>query len=406
MRRISLIPKLCVTLMFLNLYVFTVVFKTTIPYCTQLTTVMALAFVLFGSIRNGKLFVRAYKGLYPTIGYFLFIFITVCVLSLSNNYDISNTFSLFEMILLGIIVCFICWCDKSYEFVYLLCILVAVIDAVYAVVTAQGFNVRLRLANNVSENTAGLIFLMGILSSYLTKNKLLNPYIKLIINIVLIIAIVLTGSRQALLQSTIVYFYWFMPQIKNFFSTKIRVKQIVFFAVLVCLCIAFINSTLALDLLDSKLVERLFGENTATHTSDAIRFKLYYIGIDLMLSSPLYGNGYKNNPYTHSTYMEVLGGSGLLGFIIFFLPLFIRIKKIFDGMRVVSLKEDKWNLRSKLLCMVLLFVMMFFRAYHYYMPSFVLMILGMTDFAYGQGPKSTQDEYSSSVRNFNVKVAK
>lgn len=404
MMKISTIPKLCVTLMFLNLYVFTVVLKTTIPHCTQLTAIMALFFVLFGSIRNGKLLVRAYKGLYPTIVYFLFVLCSGCVLFFSNGFDISKTFGLFEMIVLGIIVCFICWYDKSYEFIYLLFILIATIDAVYAVVTAQGFNIRLELANNVSENTAGLLFLMGILGSCLTKNKLFTPYVKLIINIVMLIAIVLTGSRQALLQSALIYLYWFLPKIKNFFTTKKRISQLAFLCFLICLGIAFINSSLATDILDSKLVDRLTGENAATQTSDARRLELYSIGFDVMLSSPLYGNGYKNNPYTHSTYMEVLGGSGLIGFIIFFAPLIIRIKKIFDGMREAVLREEKQYFSSKLLCIVLLFVMMFFRAYHYYMPSFLLMILGMTDFDYEQTSKCKQDEHSSCLRNSKMKV--
>lgn len=397
MRSRVIIPKICLALMLFNLYVFTVVFKKTIPHCTQITTLAALANIIFFSLGDRKMTNTAYRDLYPLVGYAVFVLFTGALLGLYANYPIEKTFGLFELLVFAIIICYVCYIERSYEYIYLLSVFIAVIDAVYAIVTNQNLNTRMVLANNVSENVAGLLFTVGVIGSYLSKSKFMNRYIKLFVNLILLTGMVLTGSRQAVLLSAIVYLNWIFPSIKGrFIGGKFRIADLVFSVVIVALVITLLNSSIISDFQQTKFYARIIGENASTVTSDAQRGNLYRMGIEDMKSSPIWGVGYKNTTsYTHSTYMEVLGGTGFLGALLFFLPLIKKFLLYVRNIRSALSEEEKKHCKDKLLIMIVLFVMMLFRAIHYYMPSMIILVIGITSF---DKTDELVEEYTGIVR--------
>ncbi len=375
--------KASLSLFLIEMFLFPALFHTSLPYVTELTTLFSLFMIVLDCFQRKDLFTNLFNGVKGMAVYVLYILYSGAVMMFTSRYSITKIVPAFEMIVLLIIVIYIAISDGNMEFIAFLGILMATVLGICGITQGEELNMRLELASNLSANVTGLLLIFGILCTYLTRSRFFNSYIKLAINIICLMAIVLTASRQALLLAAIIYVAWIIRTYKIYRDPKkigkINPKGIVF--VLVCVLVFFgLRSAGYFEELEAtKLFDRLTGENVATEESDEARGRLYEVGWEAFIESPIFGCGYDNlKAYTHSTYMEVLGGTGLIGFMLFYFPFFGRIKKCIVGLR----KQDplrKGVYYDQLTIIIVLFAMMFFRAVHYYIVSQIIIGLIFTN---------------------------
>ena len=265
-----------------------------------------------------------------------------------------------------VVVCFDCWYISSkignHDWVYKTFKYVAVVCMLQVIIHGQpywnGVWVTTMSSTN-NPNTLGLILLIGILSFALTTNneKTLSFVIALCANVAMLYAIILTGSRKCLLAATAVCIFWLISYTRMMFGRHMRKK---FFVVLLCaivagyLCMSYIDTYFQ----DSAAFERLTQLFQEGGTS--ARVGLYEDAIEFWKTSPIIGIGFRQYQvwsshgfFSHSSYAEVLSCGGIVGILIFYIPL---LKCLYAcTMNEISKNTDKENtFRTR---MVLLFLL-------------------------------------------------
>lgn len=204
---------------------------------------------------------------------------------------------------------------------------------------------------------------------------------KLVINALYITVLVLTASRQSLLAIAIVYFSWLVCSRITEERHIIRVRDVVFFSISFCLVIWLLSSDIFTIFERTKQYARLTGTSRSTTISDSTRTGLYEYGFQLFLSNPILGWGYRNiMHYTHSTYMEVLAGTGLMGFLLFYIPIIRLFSSTIANMR----KSEEYNIKmyycKRIVIFIVIFTIMLFRATHYYNIAILIMSMLYCDY--------------------------
>lgn len=362
-----------------DMFVFPALFSKTIPLVTEGTMILSLIVIFFDCIDQEKLWNQIINSIFPMIVYVMYAVACGFLFMLINDYDISLVIPAVEMIAIMIIVTYITLQDGNMDYIAFVGIILAGTLGVYTLFNLdtliRSLNDRLALSGNMSSNTTGLLMFFGVLSTYIIKNKYINSYVKLFVNILCVVVIVLTSSRQSLLLVGIVYVFWLLRVLKNnqMLKGKIKWQSVVFMAVVLSLAIYAIYAGVLDQFFETKLFNRLNENNTATSVSDNARMNLYKLGFEEFFDSPILGCGYNDlSSYTHSTYTEVLGGTGMIGFVLFYFPIFNGFWKMMT--KTKSLSENEKKVRTNILLMtILLFVMMIFRAVHYYIVSQILL---------------------------------
>lgn len=375
------IVKIFLLLFLIDMFVFPVVLKQTIPYVTELTIVASIGVILFDCRGNKDLFNKIFVTVSPMLIYTLYAFAVGCVLMFLNNYDISLIFPLAEMILLMIIVVYVIFADGNINYIAFLGIFLSLVLGLYTIINMDtlmdSLNDRLSLSGNMSSNTTGLLMIFGVLSTYLIKSRFINKYVKLLVNVLCISVIILTASRQSLLLCALIYGIWLLRVFHDRKASggKIKLSTLNFAVVACILVLGFFSTDMPEQLAETKMFYRIIGDNSATSVSDNARSLMYEIGMNTFFDSPFVGCGYNDLPsYTHSTYMEILGGTGLIGFLLFYIPLFQKIHKYILRLKSGGMNADRTAF-DVLMVVIVLFVMMFFRAIHYYIISQIMLTI-------------------------------
>lgn len=205
---------------------------------------------------------------------------------------------------------------------------------------------RLLIGNNA--NYSGLIA-VGMMSFFLysvIKNKCQNK-LYLIIAISLMVIGLLSGSRKAVL-SIVVYFvlyYLFFEPSKNYIKTLGRVIAI--FGALFISYVFIMNNNMLYNTIGNR-VESLFGflfREEAADGSVNTRMNMITIAVDIIKSHPLRGIGANNykyytyyNTYSHNGYTEILCSFGIIGAVIYYLPVIRLLRE--------SIKNWKINIQD------------------------------------------------------------
>lgn len=380
--------KICYGIMMLHLYFISSAFGTIIPHCTQIMTVACMLIIALVSIKERNVLSDIYIHIKPMLFYFAYILISGCILFFFEGYQLSTVFQFFEKILFITILLYIIREDRSVKYVSYIGVILATCVSLYVISSTSSIIGRVRLSATISENSLGLICLYGIVGLYFLKSKLINSYIRLFLNIIFVITIILTASRQTLLLLILVYLFQFHKVKNSFFSGgKLRIKtaSIIFFFVAIAVFIYLYRQGVFSSFRETTLFSRLMGTSRSTEVSDDTRIDLYLVGLKDFINSPLLGRGFNNcTRYTHSTYMEVLGGTGLIGTFIFYLPFIMLINRIKRKLKYYKLSEDE-NIHEfyfdRLMLVVLIIILMLFRAVHYYfIPMIFIAFMISGDF--------------------------
>ena len=264
-----------------------------------------------------------------------------------------------------VIVCFNCWYISfklgNHDWIYRIFRLVSGICAVQVVFWGQPYYngvVVTTMSSINNPNTLGLILLIGIFSFSIGINlKGLRSFIvAMAANIMMLYGIVLSGSRKCFLAAVPVFVFWLFTYVRAMIKKK-EIKQLLIalgcIGVGLILCVSYYNHFFQSTASFERLTILFQGEGTST------RKELYQEAVEYFQTSPIIGIGLDQfrvwSPYdfySHSSYAEVLACGGLIGIVIFFVPLMRCLRACIGQAVCKSTYENMYRIRM----VVLLFI--------------------------------------------------
>lgn len=252
-----------------------------------------------------------------------------------------------------VIVCFDCWyisyLKNDHNWIYKILKCVAIICALQVILRGQPYynGIMVTTMSSINNpNTLALILLIGMLSFVIDFDveKLSSFITTMLANVMMLYGIILTGSRKCFLAAipVLVYWLWFYIKVTR---KEGKTKRLLFLIAVVILVVAVCFSYYSKYFQSMSIFERLTTLFTGSETK---RQHMYDDAITFFLASPVFGIGFNQyrfwspyNTYSHSSYAEVLSCGGIIGTLIFFVPLltcllrYIKLaiqKKSFDEM--------------------------------------------------------------------------
>lgn len=265
------------------------------------------------------------------------MFIAYLIYSLCGVFVAINTDTLISsLVTFGcfIAVCFDCWYISSrrqdISWIYKILKIVALVCTAQVIFFGKsyynGIKVTTMSAHN-NPNTLGLVLVIGILSFSIDMNLKKESAFLLTTaaDMLMLYGIVLTGSRKCLLVAIPIILFWMFYYVKAEHKEKRAIKVLVAIAVIAVAAYG-VMKYIGREFLNTAAFERLtrlFSEG-GTDT----RAILYRDALEYFKTSPLIGIGFNQyrqwSPYgyySHSSYAEILSCGGIIGVLIFFIPL-------------------------------------------------------------------------------------
>lgn len=363
-----------------NVYCIRAITDSYIPYCTLITgAATCILFVYhFGSRRINIRFILTK----PLILWAVFIFYSlICSLSVAGTlHDIVNFAEKYVFIVL---ICYICYIENDISFPLKFGLIIALSCSLILLINSVSINGRIALSTVTGTNEMGNIAMTGYICLLMykpDKGLLNNQIFRTIISILLFAATIKTASRQSLLLMIAAGLFRMIfchrpDGIRS--ASKIKIRQLIIGAA--CIAIVLIILYIYLPVFfESQIYQRLTGVNSATQTSDSVRLHLYSNGFALWKKHPYFGVGFNNVSdwigYSHSTYIEVLAGSGFFGAILFFgsfISLAVGIIKSIKDSAFGTL--NRFNAKYTLFILLAVMLLATARAVHYYIISMLLI---------------------------------
>lgn len=197
------------------------------------------------------------------------------------------------------------------------------------------------LAEIWNVNSIGMNFALTILLGYIIANYYKNKYywiIWTVISVAMIIAIMLTGSRKAILILIIPFVVFSLYDYKKHFFKAIILLAIAGAIVWMALEIPFFYDIIGKRLED--MINVLSGNETGRE--DNSRKELVELGLGWFKERPFLGYGMNcfralsnNVPrfaglnfYAHNNYVEILVGGGIVGFMVYYSYVILILKRL------------------------------------------------------------------------------
>lgn len=246
------------------------------------------------------------------------------------------------------------------------------------------------MSHRNNPNNLGLMMSIGVFFMLmpLKKQSVFKWIVRALLTVAFIYVVVNTGSRSSLLCSITVVCFSVFSRIKNTSGKRANrlLKQVIL--ILACSVALLYVINLAENYTEtgtaiSRLLEKLFNGSETTGSlwnrllgklqSDdfAGRTLFYKAAWQVFLQHPLFGVGYNcfgilyaSGYMTHSTYMELLSCTGLVGFLLFLGPAFSGLKYA-----IISIKENQGR---KIILLSMLLLSGFFGILYY---NFVFMMV-------------------------------
>ena len=293
----------------------------------------------------------SYKSLSEVFPTGVLINIIMCIYSLvigtfvarNQEYLITavKTYGAFSIVCL--VICYIVKEEKSFEWLLNAIIAVDILCAFFIITRGYywgGYGYVLGPEHN--PNSCGLAMDLGLFCLiYRTQKNRKKLILSVSIAILFLYIIIGCGSRKCMLVAIILCALWIFQESRKVWSSGSWMKRIVLllFIALILVSVAYYYENV-FSSTDISVRMETFGDNS----EESSRYrKLYYrLAIDYFLEKPLFGIGLQQfvvwNPlkqYSHSTYAEAVADWGLIGCLIYFIPVIwaviMLIKSLFSG---------------------------------------------------------------------------
>ena len=329
------ISKLCFLLMILYLCWYQKLFSP-IPGLSFVFGSSMLYFIILDIFSRKKSILEGFS--IEIITWCMFIITSVCIgviiavdksalISLSSVF-IQHLGMMFGMVYISRIDKKIDYLINSYIIFATLCSLTTILKGVNV------YSDRISMSISTNPNALGITMVVGVFCILYNINFRVKykTYIQYITLFMYIYTIILTGSRKSLISVSFLIVFWIIFIRKDIIRTNI-IKEMLFYLILLILVLLFFNLVSDYAILDR--LESLFKEG------DNIRITMYEEGFKMFSKNPIFGVGFNNysilssfNTYSHSTYIEVLACTGIVGTILYFIPYATQIFKIVNISRL------------------------------------------------------------------------
>ena len=229
-------------------------------------------------------------------------------------------------------------------------------------VAFNGFTFDFLDSDTFGKNSSALILFIGLVALMLKMKLTKSSFFLKIIVFVFYLSIFFTGSIKIILVSLILLFIFI------FFKYGFKIKPILLGLIGLFIFIFIVDFiTTKNSYFDNYAVMRitsrisvLFGGESDIAYIDSdymteVRTNLINEGIELFYRNPILGIGLENSrlylgTYTHNNFVEILAGTGIIGFYFFMNALFIVVKAILG----VKKNQIKIILLASFMCFILI----------------------------------------------------
>lgn len=344
--------KLAIYGIFLNYYCYYILRGQFIKYGTEIFFIIAVGCSVASLFRD-----KTYVGteIKCWIVYFVLSLATV-PFAMDSSVALNELNKFWQRLVIIAIIAYICEHEKSVKFAIRVLAVTSIACAVSCLIMNADISKKLELESgaSVSTNDIGAIMAFGcfaVLFAFGQKEH--KGLIKTIIKIGYIIAAVsvifLAGSRKSMLAIIIFFVLLFLLCAKDYFK-KMSAVSVVIITLLLVLAAFFVYKYLIPMMEDTNLYVRVYGRGAERAAeSDEGRIGLYYDAINDFINHPLFGLGYNNfavvhKNYSHSTYVEPLACSGIIGFLYLAPYVMILVKQIkLIKLNKLNLEERIWQ---------------------------------------------------------------
>ena len=252
----------------------------------------------------------------------------------------------------------------------LLCAIWTLIQGYYRI----GYGMVLGPENN--PHTLGFVMNLGMFAvAYRSKRTTKSFVLNMLLITLFLYVIIQSGSRKCLLAAVFIILPWLWIELKSMYKLGTSAQKSIATALVLIIVLGgayyfgniYINSDSYIRMI-----------NIEESEANQARLSYFAFGFDLFLKSPLFGVGLGQfavlNPsatYSHSVIPEALSSWGLLGSLIYFLPIIAICCRAF---RLAKTNRDKSSIMIASLCAMELF-MGFLMIYFYILEHMITWII-------------------------------
>ena len=331
------IAKIAIYGIYLNYYCYYILRGEFLPNGTTIFFVIAVACVL-ANILNNRISIGSEIKCWIV---YLVLSLVTSIFAINSNVALDGLNKFFQRLAIIVILAYICEQEKTIKFAIRLLAVTAIACAVSCLIMNVDVSRKLELESgaNISTNDIGSIMAFGcfaVLFAFGLKEH--KGFIKTVIKIGYILAaisvIFIAGSRKSILAILIMFALLFLLCGRDFFK-KLSAVQFILVLLLIIGAIVFIYFYLLPNVERTDMYQRIWGRKAeGTAESDEGRIELYSKAFQQFFKHPLWGLGFDNfkvfnyGTYTHSTYVEPLACSGIIGFLYLAPYVMILVKQI------------------------------------------------------------------------------
>lgn len=266
---------------------------------------------------------------------------------------VSDIAKYVQRVLIAGMVAYICEQEKSIRFGLRLMAVTAVACAIAVLLVLDNFRLKLDLSSgaNLSANDTGAIMAFGCFAVLFAVGKrdrtsLLITLAKAIGIICCVTVIFLAGSRKSII--AVIIMLVLLLLCSPDYLRRIRLSSLIVIGITCIAAYLFVKGNLLPYAEQTNLYARLFGRGAEiAEQSDNGRMRLYVMALEDFVKNPFFGLGFNqfnthHGNYTHSTYVEPLACSGLIG-LVYLYPYISMVKK-----QILLIRENKKGSTARL----------------------------------------------------------
>lgn len=317
------ISKIAVLGIFLNYYCFNLITGHLIPFGTYIFYGLAILGVLISAYKEPIRFSVDIKC------WILFFLMSVALipLAMSKLHAFNGLKDYFQRLILIIIIAYICEKEKSIKYAIRLLAVTAAACAVTSLFMMNSYNQKLTMSSGaaISTNDIGSLMAYGCFAVLFAfgvgqSSRFHKTVFKVAYVILSVVIISVAGSRKSIIAIIILFIAIFLLCGRDYFKNMTSLR-FVGIAVVLVVAFVFVYIYLLPNYEDTSLFVRTAGRGAErTANSDQTRIDYYIIALEDFRDNLFFGLGFNNykyihHNYSHSTYVEPLACSGLLGLL-------------------------------------------------------------------------------------------
>ena len=255
----------------------------------------------------------------------------------------------------------------------------ATLCALYTLIAGVDYQTEVVVRTMSAENnphTLGFVMIMGIFALVSNEEKTKKRFwINLVFMMLYLMIILICGSRKSLIAAAVLIVLWMVNILKT--EHGMTNKKISIYAGI--LVVAIVGAYYVVNYyMTSASFERLLLLKSSDGAART-RWELYLDAFAFWKKSPIVGIGFgqfqilsRFGVYTHSSYAEILSCTGIVGFLIFFIPLIRMTEGMIKEARIQKRQNNQYEIT---LCLAMMLVEWLLGVGQIYIYSFLHMLM-------------------------------